>query len=156
MRKIFLTVLIAVIAFSVSSAQKTYQWEQYKLSFTVPENMEIVENTESSFIAEGQDIRVGVVPIEYENFKKDDAVELFEKMAKSMNLNMTNSASKKFNGTNCGGSFIVATSNENPDALGIVALAASEVSKICVCVMVIMTEEKAEDAGNILGSLTFE
>ena len=39
---------------------------------------------------------------------------------------------------------------------GIIALATSSVSKVCVAVMMLLTEEQAENAGRILGSLTFE
>ncbi|MBQ3688248.1 MAG: hypothetical protein II937_00090 [Bacteroidales bacterium] len=156
MKKFFLTVICALTAFSFGLAQDTYKWEQYQLSFTVPENMEVLENTQETFRAENENIGIGLVPYEYNEFSEEDAMNVFKTMAENLQLDLSNSKSRKFKGTNCEGIFVVAISKQDSSRLGIIALATSSVSKVCVAVMMLLTEEQAENAGRILGSLTFE
>ncbi len=156
MKKFFLTVICALTAFSIGLAQDTYKWEQYQLSFTVPENMNVLENNQEAFRAENDNIGIGLVPYKYDEYSEEDAMNAFKAMSESLKLDLSNSKSRKFKGTNCEGVFIVAISKQDHSRLGIIALATSSVSKICVAVMMLLTEEQAENAGRILGSLTFE
>jgi hypothetical protein len=156
MKKFFLTVICALTAFSIGLAQDTYKWEQYQLSFTVPENMSVLENNQEAFRAENDNIGIGLVPYKYDEYSEEDAMNAFKAMSESLKLDLSNSKSRKFKGTNCEGVFIVAISKQDHSRLGIIALATSSVSKICVAVMMLLTEEQAENAGRILGSLTFE
>ncbi len=156
MKKFFLTVICALTAFSIGFAQDTYKWEQYQLSFTVPENMNVLENNQEAFRAENDNIGIGLVPYKYDEYSEEDAMNAFKAMSESLKLDLSNSKSRKFKGTNCEGVFIVAISKQDPSRLGIIALATSSVSKVCVAVMMLLTEEQAENAGRILGSLTFE
>ena len=156
MKKFFLTVICALTAFSIGLAQDTYKWEQYQLSFTVPENMNVLENNQEAFRAENDNIGIGLVPYKYDEYSEEDAMNAFKAMSESLKLDLSNSKSRQCKGTNCEGGFSVAISKQDPSRLGIIALATSSVSKICVAVMMLLTEEQAENAGRILGSLTFE
>ena len=77
MKKLLLSFILLFMVFSAVNAQdlETYTWEQWGVSFKIPAQIEEVENTEYSFIAENEEFAISVEAVDYEGATIDDIAE---------------------------------------------------------------------------------
>lgn len=68
------------------NAQQTFTWKQYGLSFKVPSNFKVVENTAESFEAESTNIHLAIEVMDYEGISADTMGEMLGELANEMNM----------------------------------------------------------------------
>lgn len=68
------------------SAQQRYTWKQYGLSFSVPTNFKITENTAESFQANNGQIHLAIAVVDYDGLNEDDLAETLLMMAEEAGM----------------------------------------------------------------------
>lgn len=155
MKKFILTIAIAFIA-AISSFAQEYTWDKYNFKFTIPEEMELLQNDDDGFIVKNNDMVVGITPFEYEKAKKKDFKKIFGMMAQQAELDLSGEVvDNQISSTNCETFYMVAQRLNNPNQVGIIAVSLSTVDKVAVASTIILLSDSGEEAGKILGSYAF-
>lgn len=161
MKKLFLTLAFALVAMLSSVfAQNltTYSWGN-GVSFGLPGGMNIEENTDAKFIASNNadDFAVSIVPIEFQEVKGKQLGEYLAQLAfnemgmsaeegdyEIKDLTVSNGQGLAILGVNADGNYCIS------------ALFISDTLKTGCFLFEAFTEENAEKAGWILGSVHFQ
>ncbi|MDL2257386.1 hypothetical protein LJC06_04190 [Bacteroidales bacterium OttesenSCG-928-I14] len=86
MKKIFFLTTILLLTSLAINAKDTYTWKQYGLSFSVPEDFDVLKNNEESFEAENDEIYLSIEVLDYDGLTPEFFGELLGQMAISSEM----------------------------------------------------------------------
>lgn len=104
MKRILFTLTLIFCLSMVVTAQQRYTWKQYGLSFSVPSNFKVVENTADSFEAENANMHLAIEVIDYDGIDVEELGMALGEMANE--LNMKNSEVGELGLTTLAGAYI--------------------------------------------------
>ncbi|NDV56964.1 hypothetical protein [Bacteroides sp. 519] len=104
MKRILVSLTVIFCLCMVANAQQRYTWKQYGLSFSVPTNFKVLENTAESFEAENNNIHLAIEVIDYDGIDPEDLGTALGTMA--VELKMKNSEIGELALTTLEGAFI--------------------------------------------------
>ncbi|MCQ2251406.1 MAG: hypothetical protein MJZ66_09885 [Bacteroidales bacterium] len=159
MKKLFFTLVLALMAFvSNSFAQNltSYSWAS-GIGFGLPEGMEIKTNTNEKFVAtNNDDFAFSIVPVEFEKVKGRQLGKFVAELAfDNMGMDSTegNYTIEEIQVTNGAGVYILGVDGDG--TLCISAVFLSSVSNKGCFIFEAFSEEHAEEAGMVMGSVNF-
>lgn len=86
MKRILFTLTLVFCLSMVVTAQQRYTWKQYGLSFSVPSNFKVVENTAESFEAENANMHLAIEVIDYDGIDVEDLGTALGEMANELGM----------------------------------------------------------------------
>jgi len=163
MKKLFFTLVIAIMACVSSFAQSAedlefYAWEN-GVGFGLPKGLEILENTADKFLAENEhkDFAFSIVPLEFEKVKGKKLGKFLAELAfGEMGISQKEGdyEIKDVTVTNGEGCYIIGINGDGTPCIAGVFL--SSVNNTGCFVFEAFHEEHAEEAGMVIGSINFK
>lgn len=86
MKRVLFIVTTVFCLSMVVNAQQRYTWEQYGLSFSVPQNFKVVKNTAESFEAENANIHLTIEVMDYDGIDPEDLGTALGEMANELGM----------------------------------------------------------------------
>lgn len=86
MKRLLLAFALIFSLSVVANAQQRYTWKQYGLSFSVPSNFKVLENTSESFEAENDNIHLVIEVLDYEGLDPEDLGTILGEMSNELGL----------------------------------------------------------------------
>ncbi|MDL2247470.1 hypothetical protein LJC05_01920 [Bacteroides sp. OttesenSCG-928-J23] len=151
MKKVLFTLGLVFCLCIAANAQQRYTWNQYGLSFTVPSNFKITENTAESFQANNGKIHLAIAVIDYDGIDEDGLAEVLISMAEEAGI--TDGEVGPLALTTLEGAYIEGVVNGSNMCL--VLLADTE-SNIALVASVVYADGLENQANNIINSFSIK
>ena len=158
MKKNFLTIIAVMLCMiSVSTAQTTMEWSDYKIQFTFSDDLQELTNTSDNYVAASpsKDFVISLGPCDYSGVDEKTMGELLTQTAlQDLGINIDDAEIEEFTCVKGAGVYIIGTNRDGQ--LCLMALALSKATKKALFVAEFFSEERAKEAGMVLGSITFK
>ncbi len=160
MKKIILSMALFLgMVFSVM-AQDTYEWKKYKMQFTVPEGMEVLQNDGDGVILKKDDMSFGISglkkAIDFDALSDEELQQLILEFCKETKIDPKNADSKEIECNNGYGVFVLGERTDMEGWYSLFSFLESTVSKKMAVIIICFKDGLEEEAGKILGSITFK
>lgn len=150
--------VFALVAVLTGFAQKTYTWDKYKMQITPLPDATVEEKEDDMLLMYSDTYSIVAIPakINLSKFSEDDWRTLFTQNAKDYNMDLSKSASDKYECDNGEGLFIFAPNTAHEGMMGIISYAGSNTSqKYCMGIFGMFDPNDAERLGYLLASIKF-
>lgn len=156
MKKVFLTVVAALVSFVFASAEVNfvdYQWESHGLTFKVPEGMDVIKSEADIFELDNESFFISLEIGDFEGASGDELGESLVKYAKQKGMKIEDAESGSFSGEGFEGAYLEGD-RESDNAC--VALLFSKQSSLLVVVTIIYGKGFETAANDVVNSFKFE
>lgn len=138
---------------------KTFEWEALNIEFSVMGDFEVRENTEENFIAstKSNDFVILLAPADTEGLdERSLGKELANLAIQQCGFDPNEMEIETFDCDGGFGGYILGVDSEGRLCLLALAKSLDEESDVCVVITEYIPEDRAEDAGKMLGSIRFK
>ena len=160
MKKIILSMVLLLGMVVSVMAQDTYEWKKYKMQFTVPSGMELLKNDGDGVVMKGTDMSFGISglkkAIDFDKLSDEELQELILEFCKETKIDPQNADSREIECNNGYGVFVLGERTDMEGWYSLFSFLESSVSKKMAVVIICFKEELSEEAGKILGGITFK